>query len=309
MNNIARSPAPNNKLLSFSNFVNANANAKNNGGLMNNIGKNISNVSANVINSMNSGMNAVTETTGDFFGNMEIIHWIILIVGIAILVTIGLFYKQIGDGFQSMIDSLKKFFGGNQNPIPIPPPSETPPVTETPLSVQDTNMLNNSSLVEKVLPGRKEVFNISSNRYSYYDAEPLCKALGAEVATFEQVKDAFEKGADWCNYGWVKGQMAVYPTQESTWQQLQDGPEDQRNACGRPGINGGYFDNPELNFGVNCYGVKPVQKDHDAQEIAKREGQPLTPGALEFEKLVAKYRGEVNSIGLLPFNNNSWASK
>ena len=309
MNNIARSPAPNNKLLSFSNFANANANAKNNGGLMNNIGKNISNVSANMINSMNSGVNAVTETTGDFFGNMEMIHWIILIVGIAILVTIGLFYKQIGDGFQSIIDSIKKFFGGNQDPVPVPPPAETPSVTETPLSVQDTNMLNNSALVEKILPGRKEVFNISSNRYSYYDAEPLCKALGAEVATFEQVKDSFEKGADWCNYGWVKGQMAVYPTQESTWQQLQDGPEDQRNACGRPGINGGYFDNPELNFGVNCYGVKPVQKDHDAQEIAKREGQPLTPGALEFEKLVAKYRGEVNSIGLLPFNSNAWTSK
>lgn len=307
MNNIARSPAPNNKLLNFSNIVGANT--KNNGGLMNNIGKNISNASANVFNSVNSGVNVVSESTSNFFGNMEMIHWIILIIGIAILVTIGLFYKQIGDGFQSMMDSLKKFFGGNQDPVPIPPPDATPPVTETPLSVQDTNMLNNSSLVEKVLPGRKEVFNISSNRYSYYDAEPLCKALGAEVASFEQVKDAFEKGADWCNYGWVKGQMAVYPTQESTWQQLQDGPEDQRNACGNPGINGGYFDNPELRFGVNCYGVKPVQKDHDAQEIAKREGQPLTPGALEFEKLVAKYRGEVNSIGLLPFNSDSWASK
>ena len=87
MNNIARSPAPNNRLLNFSNIVGANT--KNNGGLMNNIGKNISNVSANVVNSVNSGMNIVTESTSSFFGNMEIIHWIILIIGIAILVTIS----------------------------------------------------------------------------------------------------------------------------------------------------------------------------------------------------------------------------
>lgn len=95
------------------------------------------------------------------------------------------------------------------------------------------------TMVEKVLPGHKEVFNISKNAYTYYDAEPLCKALGAELATYEQVKNAFEGGADWCNYGWTKGQMAVYPTQKETWEHIQEGPEDQRNACGRPGVNGG----------------------------------------------------------------------
>jgi hypothetical protein len=30
-----------------------------------------------------------------------------------------------------------------------------------------------------------------------------------------------------------------------------------KNACGRPGINGGYFANPNIKFGANCYGVKP----------------------------------------------------
>ena len=29
------------------------------------------------------------------------------------------------------------------------------------------------------------------------------------------------------------------------------------NNCGRPGVNGGYFDNPNIKFGVNCYGQKP----------------------------------------------------
>jgi hypothetical protein len=163
------------------------------------------------------------------------------------------------------------------------------------------------NLVEKILPGNQQVFNISENRYTYYDAEPLCKALGSELATYDQVKDAYSKGADWCNYGWVKGQMAVYPTQQSTWDQLQNGPEDQRNACGQSGINGGHFDNPEMRFGVNCFGVKPDEKDHDANTIGKGDGAPLTPGALDFEKRAAKYRGEASHIAIMPFNRQVWS--
>jgi hypothetical protein len=161
--------------------------------------------------------------------------------------------------------------------------------------------------VEKVLPGGgSEVFSVSSNRYTYYDAEPLCKALGAELATYDQVKDAWNKGADWCNYGWVKGQMAVYPTQKETWEKLQSGPEEQRMACGNPGLNGGFFDNPELRYGVNCYGSKPSQSKHDATQVAK--GTPLSPGALEFDKKVSMYRSQADNIGVLPFNNNKWSA-
>ena len=28
--------------------------------------------------------------------------------------------------------------------------------------------------------------------------------------------------------------------------------------CGRPGINGGFIDNPNVRFGVNCFGTKPA---------------------------------------------------
>jgi len=49
--------------------------------------------------------------------------------------------------------------------------------------------------------------------------------------------------------------MALFPTQQATWQALQTDPVNKTN-CGRPGINGGYFD-PQTKFGVNCYGVKP----------------------------------------------------
>ena len=37
---------------------------------------------------------------------------------------------------------------------------------------------------------------------------------------------------------------------------MQKDPKTKFN-CGKPGINGGYFDNPKLRFGINCYGIKP----------------------------------------------------
>jgi hypothetical protein len=161
--------------------------------------------------------------------------------------------------------------------------------------------------VEKILPGKKEVFNISQNKYTYTDAEPLCKAFGAELATYDQVKDSWNKGADWCNYGWIKGLAAVYPTQQETYDKLQAGPEDQRDACGIPGINGGYFDNPDLKFGVNCYGSKPSENEADVRKIMADNGD-LTPGALEYDRKVRDYKVHRNEIPVNPFKPGTWSS-
>ena len=167
-----------------------------------------------------------------------------------------------------------------------------------------------AALVNKMLPssshaaGGGEVFNVAANRFTYYDAEPLCKAMGAELATYEQVKEAWFKGADWCNYGWVKGQMAVYPTSESTYAKLQSGPEEERMSCGTTGVNGGYFDNPEMRYGVTCYGKKPSQTSHDESAVA--QGAPVSPDAVAFNQKVSKFKSEVDTIALSPFNGNSW---
>jgi hypothetical protein len=169
----------------------------------------------------------------------------------------------------------------------------------------------NAALVNKMLPSSShaggaggEVFNVAANRFTYYDAEPLCKAMGAELATYEQVKEAWSKGADWCNYGWVKGQMAVYPTAESTYAKLQSGPEEERMSCGTTGVNGGYFDNPEMRYGVTCYGKKPSQNSHDESAVA--QGAPVSPDAVAFNQKVSKFKSEVDTIALSPFNGNSW---
>jgi hypothetical protein len=163
-------------------------------------------------------------------------------------------------------------------------------------------------MVEKLLPPAKEVFTVSKNDYTYYDAAPLCKALGAQLASFDQVKDAWREGADWCNYGWVKGQMAVYPTQKGTYEELQMGPDDQKGACGKVGLNGGYFDNPELKFGVTCVGKRPSQSQHDVNAITSGSTRPLTASGIEFEKKVLRFKDESDSLGILPFNKQRWSS-
>jgi hypothetical protein len=56
--------------------------------------------------------------------------------------------------------------------------------------------------------------------------------------------------------------MAFFPTQKSTWQNLQK-TDKHKNDCGRPGVNGGYFANPYLKFGVNCFGKKPSPKPYE----------------------------------------------
>ena len=99
--------------------------------------------------------------------------------------------------------------------------------------------------------------------------------IWCKIGDVSTVKKAHDNGGDWCSYGWSDGQMALFPTQESKWQEFQavDGHE---HDCGRPGINGGYIDNPNINFGKNCYGYKPDMKLSDVSYMssgntAKRE--------------------------------------
>ena len=109
----------------------------------------------------------------------------------------------------------------------------------------------------KKLFNRKEVFHISDNKYNYENSKALCKAYGARLAKYSDLESAYKKGANWCSYGWSDNQMALFPIQKDFYDELQEGPSEFRDDCGKPGINGGYFPNKELKFGVNCYGFKP----------------------------------------------------
>ena len=242
---------------------------------------------------------------------------VMIVVFVAAFVGILYYFKDsLNELFNTATDIVNGYFTGQPSTTPPPnndasgntPPPSPPAAEATPASAQqgqgtDLSITN----MEKILPGglgSKEVFNVSSNKYTYYDAEPLCKALGAELATYDQVKEAWSKGADWCNYGWIKGQMAVYPTSDDTFTKLQGGPAEQHLACGKPGVNGGFFDNPELRYGVTCYGSKPSKENHD--ESAAAMATPTSPDALEFDKKVAEFKAEADTIGIMPFNANKW---
>ena len=119
----------------------------------------------------------------------------------------------------------------------------------------DTSSCSTSS------PSNHQVFNISNNLYTYDEAQKVCNAFDASLASYDQIESAYQNGGEWCNYGWSEGQMAYFPTQKDTWGKLQGNPKT-KNACGRPGINGGYIKNPYVKFGANCYGVKPNKPDN-----------------------------------------------
>ncbi len=150
---------------------------------------------------------------------------------------------------------------------------------------------------------RKQVFNISQNKFSYNDAKAVCKVFNSELATLEQLAQAYKEGADWCNYGWTEGQMAFYPTQKTTWDKLQkNSTPEKRKACGKPGINGGHFSNAELRFGVNCYGIKPSPRSQEQLKQTLKSDEDI-----ELEALIARFKDDLDNINILPFNRDSWS--
>jgi hypothetical protein len=145
-----------------------------------------------------------------------------------------------------------------------------------------------------------EVFHIADNRFTYDDAPAVCAAYDSQLATLEQILEAYNHGAEWCGYGWSAGGMALYPTQKGTWDALQqETDQSKRTACGRPGVNGGYFD-PTSKFGVNCYGIKP-------------QGNVKLPAPLPgtdpsaFNDAVAKFKSIMKSFNINPYSRTTWS--
>ena len=152
---------------------------------------------------------------------------------------------------------------------------------------------------------RKQVFNIPGNTYTYEDGKAICKAYGGDLATYEQVENAYNNGGEWCNYGWSDKQMALFPTQQKTYNNLQQ-IKGHEHDCGRPGLNGGYIANPDIKFGVNCYGIKPRITSNEEELMQKMSPYPENKEDVEFQQKVDFWKNKANEILLSPFNYNSW---
>ena len=107
-------------------------------------------------------------------------------------------------------------------------------------------------------------------------------------------------------YGWSADQMAIYPTQKSTWKKLQK-IKGHEHDCGRPGINGGYIDNPNVRFGVNCFGTKPAISADEQDMMNNASIYPKSEEDRKIDRLARKYKKNLDSILINPFNHNSWS--
>jgi len=152
----------------------------------------------------------------------------------------------------------------------------------------------------------KQVFHVSNNLYTYDDARAICSAYGAELADYNQIKEAYEAGGEWCGFGWSKDQMAFYPTQEETYKKLQK-IKGHEHDCGRPGINGGYIANPNVKFGVNCYGYKPKINQEEATLMETTPFYPKSKEDIEYENKVKYWKTQIPSILISPFNKDNWS--
>ena len=152
---------------------------------------------------------------------------------------------------------------------------------------------------------RKQVFNIPGNYYNYDNAKALCSAYGAQLATYDQIEKSYNNGAEWCNYGWSANQLALFPTQKKTYDNLQN-IKGHENDCGRPGINGGYIANKNVRFGVNCYGHKPKITSEEEELMNTAKPYPETTEDIIFQKKVDALKNNLDQILVSPFNSNTW---
>jgi Extracellular link domain len=179
---------------------------------------------------------------------------------------------------------------GATGPVGTPQGSSPSPAPSTP---------DQSASAPKPV-AKSEVFHVGGNEYTYQDAPAVCAAYDSELATYDQLSAALSLGAEWCAYGWSQGGMALYPTQQATWTQLQSDPV-ARTSCGRPGINGGYFD-PNTKFGVNCYGPKPTDNTNAKYPLPLPGSDPSA-----FNQLVNKFKSQLNSMTVNAFNRDAWS--
>lgn len=152
---------------------------------------------------------------------------------------------------------------------------------------------------------RKQVFNIPENTHTYEDAKAVCQAYGARLATYKEVEESYQHGGEWCNYGWSDGQMALFPTQQRTFDNLQK-IEGHEHDCGRPGVNGGYIGNPAARFGVNCFGHKPLITQQEATIMENTPPYPITEKDIAFQRRVDYWKQRLGEVLVSPFNHQLW---
>ena len=176
-------------------------------------------------------------------------------------------------------------------------------------SLFETKAVEKNADKEDTSGPKEEVFNVSNNLYNYEDAKAVCRAMGSRLATYDEIEASYMGGAEWTSYGWSEGQHAYFPTQKETWARLQE-LKGHEHDLGRPGVNGGYFANPNVRLGVNCYGVRPqiTAADQALMDAKKNRVVPKTAEERELDMKVEFWKANKDKLLVLSsFNNNKWS--
>ena len=225
-------------------------------------------------------------------GGLRIMEIIIVAFFLVILAAAGLQYFL---GVE-ILASIKNMFGNEP---------------EVDLTIKDGTIKDGTMLTghgEETIPEitkKPQVFHVPG-AYDYSNAKALCKAYGGRLANVSQMMEAYNKGADWCDYGWSQDQMALYPTQFDTWQNFQN-IDGHKEDCGRPGINGGYNNNDAQPLGANCYGFKPKASTKDQDAMDSEQIYPTTLKNKEMHQRVKYWQGQINNMLVSPFNYDTWS--
>jgi hypothetical protein len=280
-------------------------------------------------NTVNVGLGTVADNTYDYINNLLsnpsliIILVIVIIIYVIIFLSLGSSNSNSNMGSEDIqnsssntlyiiiiaffiiliiINGLQYFFGVDivaklKNILTGSP--------EIDINVDTTRLQAAKAAVPEILI-KPQVFNIPGNNYGYSDAKALCTAYGARLANYKEIEDSYKNGGEWCNYGWSDGQMALFPTQENTYDELQK-IKGHENDCGRPGVNGGYIANPKIKFGVNCYGYKPRMNSVEEELMANEPIYPKTLKDIAMEKRVEYWKDKLSEILVSPFNHDTWS--
>jgi len=162
--------------------------------------------------------------------------------------------------------------------------------------IKNKSISNDNLKKETPILKENEVFHISNNIHTYNEANDKCKMHGARLATEEEVRRAYDNGANWCNYGWTEGQKALFPAQKESVEEALKLHGKKNNPCQKVGVNGGVYKHPYYRFGVNCYGVKPPMKEKNVELRNKEEQKKIlvevSKSALNEKHRIARERSK-----------------
>ena len=236
---------------------------------------------------------------------IEIILWVVLIIVIGV---------NINNNEYNFSTQIKNLFSNQTTQLDVNVNAVTPGSAVTPgttdisggrsqitLWTQIKNFFSSNNSCETSESG--EVFHIPNNLHTYEQARSICSKFNSRLATYKEVEDAYINGANWCSYGWSEDQLALFPTQFDVYNNLKRIPGHEHD-CGRPGVNGGFIDNTNVRFGINCYGKKPEQTEQDK---AYSERLKMSYSPIVDESVLDQINKDKLDILVSPFNKDKWS--